>query len=206
MMRRVALLLSAVPVAVAIAFPAPAAAQPASEGLMDLQAHLRAATTMESVFTQTDARGNTVRGQLVLKRPDKIRFIYDDGTTVVANGGRLDFVASRSGQRQSYSLTDSPLAVLLGARDLARSARIIRNDDNTLMIELRNPDRAGFGRITLAFARIRSAPAGLELIGWNAVDAQNQLTQIRLSNQRYNEPVPDTLFRLDESQARPPRN
>ena len=38
-------------------------------------------------------------------------------------------------------------------------------------------------------------PAGLKLYGWVALDAQNQRTSIRLSNQRYNVPVADSMFR-----------
>ena len=52
-----------------------------------------------------------------------------------------------------------------------------------------------FGTITLAFARVASAPSGLILQGWNMIDAQNNRTTVRLSNQRYNVPVADSAFR-----------
>ena len=38
------------------------------------------------------------------------------------------------------------------------------------------------------------APGGLELNSWVALDAQNKRTTVRLSNQRYGVPVPDSAF------------
>jgi hypothetical protein len=81
----------------------------------------------------------------------------------------------------------------------------VRDDANTLMIEARDPRRREFGRITLAFARVAGAPGGLSLQGWNTVDAQNNITQVRLSGQRFNVPVADSVFRFTPARGRGPR-
>ncbi len=203
-----ALALTAAPLglaATAALAPVPAVAQ--QNGLAEVQAHLRAINSMTANFSQTDARGRTLTGTLSLKRPGKIRFEYRGvRMLVVADGSRLTFLDYEVGQQQSWPIGDSPLSVLLNPnRDLSQYARVIRNDGNTLMVEARDPRRREFGRITLAFARNAGTPGGLSLTGWNALDAQNNLTQVRLTGQRYNVPVADSLFRFEPARGRGPR-
>ena len=203
-----ALALTAAPLGLAaVALPAPAVAQAAQPGLAEVQAHLRAINTMTANFAQTDRRGRTLSGTLQLKRPGKIRFEYQNARMlVVADGSRLNFIDYDVGQRQSWPIADSPLSVLLDPnRDLSRYARVTRNDRSTVLVEVRDPRRREFGRITLAFARVPGAPGGLSLEGWNTVDAQNNLTQVRLSGQRFNVPVADSAFRFQAPRARGPR-
>lgn len=189
----------------AVALPAPAIAQ-GQRSLDAVQGHLRAVSSMTANFSQTDHRGRTTTGTLSLKRPGKIRFEYRGSRMlIVADGSRLTFIDDEVAQRQSWPIADSPLSVLLDPnRPLSRYARVIRDDANTIMIEARDPRRREFGRITLAFAKIAGAPGGLSLQGWNTVDAQNNQTQVRLSGQRFNVSVADSLFRVP-SQSRGPR-
>jgi len=204
-----ALALTAAPIGLAAAAalaPVPALAQ-SQDGLAEVQAHLRAINSMTANFSQTDARGRTLNGTLSIKRPGKIRFEYRGvRMLVVADGTRLNFLDYEVGQQQSWPISDSPLSVLLNPnRDLSQYARVIRNDGNTLMVEARDPRRREFGRITLAFARNANTPGGLSLTGWNALDAQNNLTQVRLTGQRYNVPVADSVFRFEPARGRGPR-
>jgi len=87
-------------------------------------------------------------------------------------------------------------------QDLARFAHVVQNDAQVLMIEARDSRRREFGTITIAFAKVAGAPAGLMLQGWNTRDAQNNLTTVRLSNQRFNVPVADAAFRYREPTRR----
>ena len=50
------------------------------------------------------------------------------------------------------------------------------------------------GTLTLAFLRNGSAPGGLQLYGWTAIDPQDQRTTVKLTNVRYNVAVPDSAF------------
>lgn len=207
MLRFRALALAAAPLALAAVAPAPAVAQ-ANEGLAQVQAHLRAVDTMTARFTQTDRRGRSLNGTLSLKRPGKIRFDYGRSANmlIVGDGRALTFVDYDVGQRQRWPIDDSPLSVLLNpGQDLGRFARVVRNDDQVLMIEARDSRRREFGTITIAFAKVPGAPAGLMLQGWNTVDAQNHLTSVRLSGQRFNVPVADSLFTYRNPTRRGPR-
>jgi len=201
-------LAAAAPLAfVAVTAPAPAVAQ-TDTGLAQVQAHLRAVDTMTANFTQTDRRGRALNGTLTIKRPGKVRFDYgrQANMLIVGDGRALNFVDYDVRQVQRWPINDSPLSVLLDPQqDLGRFARVVRNDAQVLMVEARDPRRREFGTITLAFAKSPGAPSGLSLQGWNTVDAQNNLTSVRLSNQRFNVPVADSVFRWTDPRRRGPR-
>jgi outer membrane lipoprotein-sorting protein len=190
-----ALALVALPLAAAAPVALYAQAQPS--GLAQVQAHLRAVQTMTAGFAQTDRRGRTLSGALTIKRPGRIRFDYGRSANmlIVGDGRALTFIDYEVGQRQRWPINDSPLSVLLDpGQDLARYARVVQNDAQVLLVEARDPRRREFGTITLGFAKVPGAPAGLMLQGWNTRDAQNNLTTVRLSNQRFNVPVADSVF------------
>ncbi len=205
-LRALALLLAPLTLAPLVA-PAALHAQ-AEDGLALVQTHLRGINTMTADFTQTDRRGRALSGTLSLKRPGKIRFDYGRSANmlIVGDGRALTFVDYDVRDVQRWPINDSPLSVLLDpAQDLSRFARVVRSDDQVLMIEARDPARREFGTITLAFARSAGAPSGLILQGWNTVDAQNNLTSVRLSNQRFNVAVADSLFRYRDPRRQGPR-
>jgi outer membrane lipoprotein-sorting protein len=207
MLRFRALAALAAPLSLAAAVPAPVVAQ-APTGLAQVQAHLRAVNSMTANFTQTDRRGRSLNGTMHIKRPGKIRFDYGRAANmlIVGDGRALTFVDYDARDMQRWPINDSPLSVLLNPnQDLSRFARVTRNDAQVLMIEARDPRRREFGTITIAFAKSASAPAGLTLQGWNVVDAQNHLTMVRLSGQRFNVPVADSLFTYRDPRRRGPR-
>jgi len=203
MKRFLTLALLAAPVTLAAVAPVtPVAAQSAASQLAQVQQHLRAVGTMTANFSQTDRKGQTLSGDLMLKRPGKIRFQYGKGVPmlVVANGKHLTMVDYQVKQVQSWPIGNSPLSVLLNPnQDLARFAKVVGGTDSrVLLVEARDPKRPEFGRITMAFAKVPSAPAGLMLQGWTMVDSQNNRTTVKLSNQRFNVAVADTNFRYDD--------
>ncbi|HEX8655767.1 MAG TPA: outer membrane lipoprotein carrier protein LolA [Allosphingosinicella sp.] len=204
MLRFRALALAAAPLAAAALAPMPVAAQ-ANNGLALVQQHLRAVTTMTASFSQTDQRGRTLGGTVSLKRPGRIRFDYGRSANmlIVGDGRALNFVDYDVRQVSRWPINDSPLSVLLNPnQDLARFSRVTRNDAQVLMLEARDPRRREFGTITIAFAKSGSAPGGLILQGWTTLDAQNNRTTVRLSNQRFNVPVADSAFRYTDPRRR----
>ena len=206
MLRFRALAFAAAPLALTVAAPAPVVAQ--ATGLAQVQAHLRAVSSMTASFTQTDRRGRSLNGTMSLKRPGKIRFDYGRNANmlIVGDGRALTFIDYDARDVQRWPINDSPLSVLLNpGQDLSRFARVTRDDAQVLMIEARDPRRREFGTITIAFAKVTGAPAGLLLQGWNTRDAQNHLTSVRLSGQRFNVPVADSLFTYRDPRRRGPR-
>ncbi|MBA3669069.1 MAG: outer-membrane lipoprotein carrier protein LolA [Sphingomonas sp.] len=184
------------PVAVISAAPALAAQ---SADMAQLGSHLTAVKTMSANFTQTDPRGRSAGGTLQLKRPGKVRFAYSSGDLLlVADGSKLSFVDYQVGQKSSWPLSKTPLGVLLsGSPNLKGKAQIMPSTDPNVMV-VRARDPAQYGSLTLAFLRNGSAPGGLQLYGWTAIDAQNKRTTVKLSNVRYNVAVPDSAFTYAE--------
>lgn len=195
--------------AAALAAPALVIAAPAAaQDLAQVQQHLRAVTTMTANFSQTDRAGKTLTGTLSLKRPGKVRFQYQKGVPqlIVADGNSLYFIDYQVRQVQRWPVGNSPLSVLLDpSKDMSRFARIVPSGDPRIVsVEAHDPKHPEYGRITLIFAKEASAPAGLMLQGWVALDSQNNRTTIRLSDQRFNQPVSDGTFRWnDPRRSRP---
>jgi outer membrane lipoprotein-sorting protein len=198
----------ALALAATLASPTALVAQAQPTGLAQVQAHLRAVDTMTANFAQSDRQGRTLNGTLTIRRPGRVRFDYGRSANmlIVGDGRALTFIDYDVGQRQRWPINDSPLSVLLNPdQDIARYAHVVQNDAQVLMIEARDARRREFGTITIAFAKVASAPAGLMLQGWNTRDAQNHLTTVRLSNQRFNVPVADSAFTYRNPTRRGPR-
>ena len=199
---RNALILTAV-----LAVTAPLSAQ--TDDLTLVTAHLKAVTTMTAAFTQTDRAGKVLTGTLTLKRPGKIRFQYQQGVPllIVGDGKALTFIDYSVKQVSRWPIGNSPLGVLLDpTKDLSRFAKIVPAGDSRIVLaEARDPRRPEYGSITLAFARDAAAPSGLRLQGWVALDAQNNRTSVRLTDQRFNIAVSDQAFTWRDPRPMGPR-
>ncbi len=183
------------------AVPASIAAQ-ATGDLAAVQKHLQSVETMTANFSQADRNGKVLTGVLTLKKPGKLRFQYEKGVPIliVAEGGALTFIDYSVKQVQRWPIKNSPLGVLLDpTRDITRYAKLVPGYDQRIVsVEANDPKHPEYGRITLVFVRNASAPGGLMLQGWVALDSQNNRTTIRLTNQKFGEPVSDNSFRWND--------
>lgn len=185
----------AVPAALAVPV-VPVAAQ--SSQLDQAVGALRGISTMRAAFTQTDRNGQTVKGTLTLKRPGRIRFEYDKSVNMllVSNGKSLTMIDYEVNQVQRWPISNSPLGALLDpSRDVKRYGKLLQTGNpEVISVEVKDPKKPEYGTITLVFVRNASAPGGLELNSWVALDAQNKRTTVRLSNHAYGIAVPDSTF------------
>jgi outer membrane lipoprotein-sorting protein len=186
-----------------LALPAPPAAAQGRAAAPDAQldrvvSALRGISTMQADFTQTDRAGRAVRGTLTLKRPGRIRFQYtkDVNMLVVADGSSLTLVDYDVNQVQRYPIGSSPLGALLDpSRDVKRYGKLMPTASRDVVsVEVRDTSKPEYPTITLVFVEKASAPGGLELSSWVALDAQNTRTTVRLANHRYGVSVPDSTF------------
>lgn len=186
--------------AVAAPFPTlqPVVAQSDAGDLNRAVSALRQISTLKADFSQTDRLGQTADGVLTLKRGGKIRFDYgdDQDLLVVSNGRSLYLVDYEVNQVQRWPIRNSPLGALLDPdRDITRYGKLVQTgNSDVISIEVRDPKRPEFGMITMIFVRDVTAPGGLELNTWVALDAQNNRTTVRLRNHRYGVAVPDSAF------------
>ena len=182
------------PVAI-VAMAAPAQGQTAD--ISKVEAHLGQVQSMTANFRQTDQKGRISSGTLQLKRPERIRFEYSGGDLLlVGTGGKLWFLDYAVGQSSNWSLSKTPLGILLSANpDIRRIARIMpQSDPRILLVRARDARRPEFGTLILAFVRSPGSPGGLMLEGWTAIDAQKRRTTVKLSNVRYNVAVAQSAF------------
>jgi outer membrane lipoprotein-sorting protein len=185
------------PVAV-VAMAAPAAAAD-SPDLARLKAHISGVHTMTASFSQIDPRGRSATGRMQLERPGKVRFEYSSGDLLlVSNGKTLTLVDYQVGQKSSWPLNRTPLGVLLSnSPDLKGRAQIVPSS-NPNVVSVRARDPSQYGSLTLVFLRSGSAPGGLQLYGWTAIDGQSRRTTVKLSDVRYNVAVPASAFSYAE--------
>jgi outer membrane lipoprotein-sorting protein len=189
--------------ATALAAPMLVSAMPAPVAeLVQVQSHLQAVNTMTATFAQTDRNGRVLTGTMTLKRPGKIRFQYEKGVPqlIVADGSSLYFIDYQVRQVERWPIGNSPLAVLLNPkRDITQFAKLMPSrSPDVISVEVHDPKHPEYGRITMIFQKEASAPGGLMLQGWIALDSQNNRTTIRLSNQKFNAPVADGTFRWND--------
>ncbi len=190
--------------ALALAIPATVLTVPATPALAaagDLDravTALRGISTMQADFTQTDRNRQTVGGVMTLKRPGKIRFEYDKSVPllVVSNGKSMYMVDYEVNQVQRWPIKNSPLGALLDpSRDIKQFGKLVpTGNSDVVSVEVRDPKKPEFGVITMIFVRNASAPGGLQLTNWVALDSQNHRTTVRLRNHRYGVSVADSAF------------
>jgi len=164
-----------------------------------LKSHIAGVRTMTANFVQTDARGRSAAGKMELERPGKVRFEYGSGDLLlVANGKTLTLIDYQVGQKSSWPLGRTPLGVLLSSSpDLKGRAQLVPSS-NPNVVSVRARDPSQYGSLTLVFLRSGSAPGGLQLYGWTAIDGQNHQTTVKLSDVRYNVAVPESAFTYAE--------
>jgi chaperone LolA len=196
----------AAPALIAAAAPAPAP----SPDLAAVQAHLQSVQTMTADFEQTNAKGQIVSGTIQLKKPGKVRFQYQKSVPilVVGDGKALWFIDYSVKQANRYPIGNTPLALLLDPnKDVTRYAAIVPSGRPDLVVVAgQDKKHREYGSITVTFRRSAGAPGGLLLDGWQVLDAQNNRTTVRLSNQRFNVPVDDSAFQWTDPRPKGPRH
>jgi outer membrane lipoprotein-sorting protein len=184
---------------------APAFAQSQPGQLQEVVEALRGISTLRADFVQTDRNGQRVGGELTIKRPGKIRFQYQKGVPmlIVGDGKSLTMVDYEVRQVQRWPIGNSPLGALLDPRrDVARFGTIQpTGNPGVISVEVRDAKHPEYGVITLVFVRKASAPGGLELVNWVALDSQNKRTTIRLTNHRYGVAIDDSAFRWKDPRS-----
>jgi outer membrane lipoprotein-sorting protein len=178
------------------------AVQAQSGDMAQAVAALRGISTLRANFVQIDRNGRRLGGVMTLKRPGRIRFQYEKGVPflIVSDGSAFTFVDYQVRQVQRWPIKNSPLGALLDPkRDVMKYGRLASvSSPNIVSVEVRDKGHPEFGVITLVFVRKASAPGGLELTSWAALDSQNTLTRVNLSNHQYGIAVPDNTFRFND--------
>ncbi len=200
-------LLVAGPAALSLALPAWASAGATTGEMAQAVAALRGIDTLRANFTQRADNGQQVSGVLSLKRGGKIRFQYQRGypVQITADGKALTIVDSDVNQIQRWPIGNSPLGALLDpAKDVTRYGTLLPAfEPDTVSIRVADRSHPEYGTMVLVFAKKAGAPGGLQLEGWQTLDAQSRRTSVRLTGHQYGVALGDDLFRFIDPRARP---
>ncbi len=186
----------------------PAQSAATQDQMAQVQAHLRAVSSMSADFLQTSSTGKSARGKMLLSRPGKIRFEYEPSvpTLVVANGNWMSVVDYGNAQVQRWPIKDTPLSILLDPdQDIRKLGKIAAGPGAVpgfVTLEATDPKRPQFGRISLFFQPVAGAPGGLMLNSWQVVDAQGNTTLVQLANVRLNMKIASSAFTFRDPRQR----
>jgi outer membrane lipoprotein-sorting protein len=189
----------------ALAAPPPAAPLTPQDQALVAKAgdYLANLAEVKGHFVQTDARGQTVQGELFIKRPGKARFAYDPPSSrlVVSDGFNVSIADPRLKTFDRYPLVSTPLALFL-SRDVRtdKGVEIVRVDhfSDGFAITARDVKHRNAGSVTLTFAE---SPTRLR--DWSLTDGQGQVTQMRINLQPTSGLDP-ALFVLRDPRAKAP--
>lgn len=156
--------------------------------------YLNGISTLRARFVQISSNGTYAEGEVVVKRPGKMRFDYDPPHPVllIATGLSLLFYDRELKQATFMPLWETPLWFLIREKvNLSDSIRVTRvaRGPGSLRVTLQDRDAKDAGRITLVFS-----DKPLSLKKWELVDAQGIATQVSLVNPEFGVEVDPELF------------
>ncbi len=186
---------------------------PADAAFAKVENYFNVVTSLKARFRQLNPNGTIARGNMLLSRPGKIRFDYEDDYPflIVSDGRTLNLVDFEIGKVSKWPIKDTPLKMLLGqAVDLkALGARIEANPGGAkgfIAVTAGNPKKREQGEITLYFLESPESAGGLILDSWRVLDGQGKVTQINLADQHANASMPASAWTFEDPRATARRN
>ncbi len=194
-MKRRTLLAAAVcvPVCAAAQTPPALSAQDRTD-IGRAEASLNAIRSLKGRFQQLAPNGAVSDGTVWLERPGRMRFQYDPPSPflLVAGHDLLVFHDASLEQTSNIPLGRTPLGLLL-QNNLKLSGDVtvsgVQRYPGQIQITLYRTATPGDGTLTLIFAEPQ-----MTLVSWAVVDAQRQLTRIRLADVVYGGTFDQSLF------------
>lgn len=205
----------------ALLAPLPAAAQDALGALPEetlaadplrarterVERWLAALDTLQARFVQIAPDGTASEGVLALDRPGKLRFEFTDGTPLllVSDGEILTFIDYSIGQVTRWPIEDTVLGLLvredvdLAAVDAVIDSRDFGNGEE-IVVTARDPERPEQGLLALEFS---ASPDGLDLTGWQVIDARGQATRVTLLDRHLDVAFADDLWSFEDPRKLP---
>lgn len=148
--------------------------------LKQLSKYLNSFQTAEGEFTQINGDGSVTTGNILIKRPGRVRFDYaaPDNSLVIAGGSQVAVFDPKSNvPPQQFPLKRTPLNLILAKHvDFNQSNMVVghRDDGTATVVKIQDPKHPEYGNIQLKFT---SKP--VELRQWIITnDAGTQTTVI----------------------------
>ena len=174
-----------------------------AEEIARLKAYFESVDTLRARFIQNAGISEITEGELLLDRPGRVRFDYDDPSPIllVADGSTVAIADFDLETIDRAPIRSTPLRFLLSGTDqLAEAVTEAGRSQNKLYVTVVDPDGEVDGRLTLVFADPDPSASASEmtLAGWFAVDAMGGLTEVNLSEMERGVSFDPRLFILDD--------
>ncbi|CUH85139.1 lipoprotein chaperone [Thalassovita mediterranea] len=167
-----------------------------------LSTYLQDLKTAQAAFTQISDDGTIMTGQLMLKRPWKIRFEYDQDDTLVLAEARAVAIFDPRGnpQPETYPLGKTPLKLILDRNiDLGRANMVVGHsyDGTSTSVLAQDPEHPEYGTIELVFT-----DNPVQLRQWVVRDEGGSATTVVLGELDGTVTLSNRLFDIGEEKQR----
>ena len=156
---------------------------------------LNAMKTLEARFVQKSPNGKKTHGTIYMKRPGKMRIVYDSNKMeLVADGENFVFKDLVLNETSVVPLDKTPAHVFLkGNINFRKDALLtgVGQSRDEISITLRNKKGQNNGAIVLFFNK-----KNRKLTSWTIIDTKNKQTSVRLMKTKLNVSVNNALFKV----------
>ena len=180
--------------AIWLVMPAPHGAVAAADPVSRAEAWFDDISTMKADFIQVASDGTTATGELHLRRPHRMKIIYDLDEPLILLTTPVWLHVDRPKEKTvtSYPISETPLSLILGEKVELRSpdfiTRHIVRDGITRITLIKETGQAA-GELTLEFT-----DKPFELRRWTVRDAADVTTTITLQNMRFGHRYENKFF------------
>lgn len=160
--------------------------------------YLAAIVSMRADFVQIAPNKSVSAGKLVLEKPGKIRFDYDDPSPllIVGDGKVINLIDYELRQVTKWPIKRTPLRPLV-SQDIVYGEDVkitgVVRDVGGIGVTMIDPKNERDGELRLVFSR-----EPFVLKRWEVTDAQGHLTIVALDNVETNVPVEKRSFAFDD--------
>jgi len=151
-------------------------------------------TTMRADFTQVASDGTTATGELHLRRPHRMKIIYDLDEPLILLTTPVWLHVDRPNEKRvtSYPIRETPLSLILKERVKLRdpdfqTRHSVRNGITSIV--LTKDTGEGAGQLTLEFTN-----EPFELRRWSIRDSADVTTTVTLQNMRFGHSYENRFF------------
>ena len=164
--------------------------------------YLAVIVSMRADFVQIAPNRNVSAGKLVLERPGKIRFDYEDPSPllIVGDGKIINLIDYELRQVTKWPIMRTPLRPLVSKNivygDDVKITNVAR-DATAISVTMINPKNKRDGELRLIFTR-----EPFTLKRWEVTDPQGNITIVALANIKTNMAVDKKTFMFDDPRPR----
>ena len=168
--------------------------------LGEISKYLNTLRTVEADITQINGDGSISTGQLLIKRPGKMRFEYaapNEGLVLVEANAVAIFDGKSNQGPETYPLRRTPLSIILADQvNLGRAKMVTGHsfDGTATVVTAQDPEHPEYGNIQLKFT---SNP--IELRQWIINDGEGGSTTVILGEQKTGHNIPNRTFSIERA-------